>query len=166
MLEKLQKQTKHSTICHVKKKDPKKELQKEGWLEKRKHCLLIASHVILSIFHTQSRTWLYQPSYGVASFHLSLIFCFGTPWQHSLLFCNDSSCQPYIMMLKDMRFYLQGFTWRTCLQEGCSCLLHWSKEGFLAYFLGSCRIVKNVCFYVASIQRCIIFYLLPLLSWR
>ena len=97
---------------------------------------------------------------------LSLIFCFGTPWQHSLLFCNDSSCQPYIMMLKDMRFYLQGFTWRTCLQEGCSCLLHWSKEGFLAYFLGSCRIVKNVCFYVASIQRCIIFYLLPLLSWR
>ena len=37
MLEKLQKQTKHSTICHVKKKDPKKELQKEVWLEKRKH---------------------------------------------------------------------------------------------------------------------------------
>ena len=30
MLEKLQKQTKHSTICHVKKKDPKKELQKPG----------------------------------------------------------------------------------------------------------------------------------------
>lgn len=37
-------------------KGPKKECKKPCWKEKK--ALPIASHVILSIFHTQSRTWL------------------------------------------------------------------------------------------------------------
>ena len=108
MLEKLQNQTKHWTICHVRKKGARKECKKCGEKESIAFSTcdsIYISHPVKDMIVQRQREWKVHTS--VASFHLSLIFCFGTSWHHSLLFCNDSSCQPYIMMLK--RYALHGF---------------------------------------------------------
>ena len=63
MLEKLQKQTKHSTICHVKKKDPKKELQKEAWLERKEKALPTYSISCDSIYISHSVKDMIVPTF-------------------------------------------------------------------------------------------------------
>ena len=74
MLEKLQKQTKHSTICHVKKKDPKKELQKEALLVKKRESTLPTYSISCdSIYISHSvKDMIVPTSFQSTEWHLSI----------------------------------------------------------------------------------------------
>ena len=53
----------HSSICHVKKKDPKKELQKEAWLERKEKALPTYSISCDSIYISHSVKDMIVPTF-------------------------------------------------------------------------------------------------------